>query len=176
MQLNKKSFILYTDSLNVLDDLSDEDAGKIFKAIHSYHSDGTYQLDGLLNAVFTPFKTIFEKNEEKYQSVVERNKENGKKGGHPPKKGKPRKTRSVFQKPRKTQKTQWVFLKPKQTQKTLIMILIMIMNMIMKMILLLLMILILTMTMTMTMTLSKTTTITITTIAVSDSKNLHQMR
>ena len=81
----KKSFLLYLDSLNVLDDLTDEEAGKIFKAIRSYESDGTYMLEGLLNAVFTPFKTMLDNNEEKYQAVLERNKQNGMKGGRPKK-------------------------------------------------------------------------------------------
>jgi len=33
----KKSFILHHDTLNVLDELTDEQAGKLFKAIFNYH-------------------------------------------------------------------------------------------------------------------------------------------
>ena len=37
MSKQRKSFIVHHDSLNVLDDLSNEQAGLLFKAIKSYH-------------------------------------------------------------------------------------------------------------------------------------------
>lgn len=79
----KKSFIIYNDNLNVLDDLTDEQAGKLFKAIKLYQTEGKIELDGLLKAIFTPFKTVFDMNDEKYKKVCERNRINGCKGGRP---------------------------------------------------------------------------------------------
>ena len=79
----KKSFLIYIDNLNVLDDLTDEEAGKLFKAIKLYQLEKKIELKGLLRAVFIPFKTIFDKNEEQYQNVCKRNRENGSKGGRP---------------------------------------------------------------------------------------------
>ena len=82
----KKSFSLYIDSLDVLDQLSDEDAGKLFKAIRAYEIDETEILDGLLKAVFVPFKNNIDRAKESYSRVVEANKANGLKGGRPKRK------------------------------------------------------------------------------------------
>lgn len=79
----RKSFILHSDSLNVLDELSDEQAGAIFKAISQYQKDGTCELNGLLKAIFVSFKNQFDRDDEKYNSICERNKNNGLKGGRP---------------------------------------------------------------------------------------------
>jgi hypothetical protein len=83
---NKNSFILYLDHLIVLDELSDEQAGKLFKVIRAYHSgdNETYKKlmnDTLIRIVFSLFKSQFIRDIEKYNKVVERNRENGKKGG-----------------------------------------------------------------------------------------------
>jgi len=79
----KKSFIIHVDSLNVLDDLSPGQISELFLAIRDYHIGNELQLTGLMKAVFTPFRNQFERDEEKYQSIIERNKNNGKKGGRP---------------------------------------------------------------------------------------------
>ena len=85
----KKSFILHNDSLDVLDSLTDDQAGQIFKAIKSHQRGEEVLLDGLLQAIFIPFKNQLDRDEEKYQKIVERNKANGKKGGRPSKPKKP---------------------------------------------------------------------------------------
>lgn len=82
---NKTSFYLHNDMLNVLDKLTDEQAGKLFKAIKNYQHGIEDELDLLLEITFMPFKNQFDRDMVKYQSVVERNKENGKKGGRPKK-------------------------------------------------------------------------------------------
>ena len=41
----RKSFILHNDSLNVLDILTDEQAGKLFKAIKNYQNGVKQELD-----------------------------------------------------------------------------------------------------------------------------------
>jgi hypothetical protein len=82
---NKTSFYLHNDMLNVLDKLTDEQAGKLFKAIKNYQHGIEDELDLLLEITFIPFKNQFDRDMVKYQSVVERNKENGKKGGRPKK-------------------------------------------------------------------------------------------
>lgn len=79
----KKSFILYLDSLDVLDDLTHEQIAELFIAIKNYHSGSEVKLTGLMKAVFTPFKNQFDRDNEKYQSICERNKTNGAKGGRP---------------------------------------------------------------------------------------------
>lgn len=89
----RKSFVIYTDLLGSLDQLSDAQAGKLFKAIKAYHlsvfensQDGKAEFDSLMSdfvtrLAFHPFKASFERDAEKYQSIVARNRENGKKGG-----------------------------------------------------------------------------------------------
>jgi len=89
----KRSFILYKDSLNVLDELTDEQAGKLFKLIKDYQAEKTHWVKnnpteptGLIKIVFAPFKAQFDRDDAKYAQIVERNKNNGKLGGRPKKK------------------------------------------------------------------------------------------
>ena len=95
---NKKSFLLHIDSLCVLDELNDAQAGKLFKAIKAYHlrdaerceQDGDTGFDSLMDdflmrVLFAPFKAQFDRDEQKYVGTVERNKANGLKGGRPKK-------------------------------------------------------------------------------------------
>ena len=80
---NKKSFVLYKDSLQVLNDLSDEQAGKLFKAIKATQLGEDFELDALTKVALSPFKAQFSRDNEKYEMIVERNKNNGLKGGRP---------------------------------------------------------------------------------------------
>ena len=48
----KKSFKLFIDSLDVLDELSDEEAGKLFKAIREYELNEKEVLTGLMKLMF----------------------------------------------------------------------------------------------------------------------------
>ena len=100
----KKGFILHLDSLSVLDILTDEQAGKLFKAIRNYNLGDEPDLDLSLSIAFLPFKNQFQRDSEKYERTCERNTENGKKGGRP-------------RKPKETEKTQSVISKPKKYQK-----------------------------------------------------------
>jgi hypothetical protein len=77
----KKSFLLHIDSLDILQKLTDEQAGKLFKAIASHHNGSDYELDDLLDLVFTPFKNQFIRDLEKYKKVSEKRALAGKKGG-----------------------------------------------------------------------------------------------
>ena len=52
----KKSFILYHDQKEVIDELDDEQAGKLFKAIYEYNVNKKNTLKGVLKLVFIPFK------------------------------------------------------------------------------------------------------------------------
>lgn len=81
----RKSFILYSDSLDVLDHLTDEQAGVLFKAIKSYNNSDEITLDSLLNIAFIPIRNHLDRDNEKYENICERNRANGLKGGRPPK-------------------------------------------------------------------------------------------
>jgi hypothetical protein len=82
-QTNKrKSFIIHKDSIEILDKLSDEQAGKLFKAIQFYQITGkSPSLDFTLDLVFTPFLNQFIRDDEDYKKTCEARKEAGSKGG-----------------------------------------------------------------------------------------------
>ena len=80
-----KSFIIHKDSLLILEELTDEQAGKLFKAISNYQNGIETDLDFGLRMAFAPFKNQFIRDLEKYNEKCERNKSNGNKGGRPKK-------------------------------------------------------------------------------------------
>lgn len=78
----KDSFVLYTDQKAVMDKLSDEQAGKLIKAIYEYVESGEMpELDNVLDLVITPFKTVLDKDKAKYEEVSKVRAEAGSKGG-----------------------------------------------------------------------------------------------
>ena len=70
----RKSFILHHDSLNVLDDLTDDQAGLLFKAIKAYHLGDELQLDVLTNIAMSPFRNQFDRDALKYEKLCEKNR------------------------------------------------------------------------------------------------------
>lgn len=70
----RKSFILHHDSLNVLDDLTDDQAGLLFKAIKAYHLGGDLTLDVLTNIAMSPFRNQFDRDALKYENLCEKNR------------------------------------------------------------------------------------------------------
>ena len=91
--MQKKSFILHLDSLDVFDDLNNQEAGELIKTIIKYqrlkHDGMSFDLseidNTLIRVAFKPFKAQFDRDYEKYLSIVERNKLNGQNGGRPQK-------------------------------------------------------------------------------------------
>lgn len=81
MSNRKKSFLLHIDSLEILTDLSDEQAGKLFKAIYSHQIDEEPKLDQMTKMVFLPFRNQFDRDNEKYAKTCERRAIAGSKGG-----------------------------------------------------------------------------------------------
>lgn len=68
---------LFKDTLEVIETLSDEQSGLIFKAIIDYSNDKDVKLDGLLSAVFFQFMQQIDRAKTDYTAVCERNKANG---------------------------------------------------------------------------------------------------
>ena len=84
--MKRKSFILHIDSLGILNELTDEQAGQLFKLIYEYHNPNKpkqTQITQLVNLAFYPFKSQFERDNQTYNNVCERNKNNGLLGGRP---------------------------------------------------------------------------------------------
>lgn len=81
---SRKSFILYLDNSIILDQLTDEESGKLIKAIFKYQSSGAtpdFSKNPALAMGFSVFKMSLDRDSEKYQERCERNRANGKKGG-----------------------------------------------------------------------------------------------
>lgn len=81
----KKAFLIYKDTLDVLDLLTDEQAGKLFKAIRDFNNGKQPELELALQVAFLPFKNQFDRDSNKYERITERNRINGAKGGRPKK-------------------------------------------------------------------------------------------
>lgn len=77
----KDSFILYTEQKEIIDKLTDEQAGKLIKAIYQYVKDGIIpELDMLLEIAFIPIKQNLERNSEKWENIKQKRSEAGKIG------------------------------------------------------------------------------------------------
>jgi hypothetical protein len=79
--MTRRSFLLHIDSLDVLDELNNEQAGMLLKAMRDYHNDEEMQLDALTKIVFSPFKNQFNRDTLKYQTTCERRANAGSMGG-----------------------------------------------------------------------------------------------
>ena len=79
--MKKKSFLIYTESLSVLDELNKEQIADLFLAIKDYQNGVEPKLNGLMKAVFLPFKNYFDENAEKYEKVCEKRRNAGSLGG-----------------------------------------------------------------------------------------------
>ena len=84
MAQGKKSFIIYTDSRGMVNKLSNERAGILFKTLFSYCDDENPICDDeVIDMAFEHFKNILKRDLKKYENIVERNRNNGKNGGRP---------------------------------------------------------------------------------------------
>ena len=83
----RPSFLIYKKFYKPIKYLSDEDKGKLFKAIFEYQTqdfDGPEQvIEPQIHMAFEFFKNQFELDNKKWEKRVEANRANGKKGGRP---------------------------------------------------------------------------------------------
>lgn len=81
----KKSFILYLDTIKQWDMLSDEQAGKLIKALLRYceNGDKLETDDGMLSMAFGFIIAQIDRDSEKWNTIREKRSEAGKKGGAP---------------------------------------------------------------------------------------------
>lgn len=85
-QAEKNSFVLYVDTAPQFEMLSDEQAGRVIKAVFAYAGSGEVKdLDGVEQFMFAGLKAQLDRDYKKWLKVCERNRENGAKGGRPPK-------------------------------------------------------------------------------------------
>jgi hypothetical protein len=78
----RKSFIIHNDSLTILDDMTNEQAGILIKSIKFYQKNGVLpELDFGLKMAITPFINQFIRDEEIYQKTCEARRLAGAEGG-----------------------------------------------------------------------------------------------
>ena len=80
MAKEQKGFVVYGDSSEIVNKLSDEDAGKLFKSMFDYFLTGNEpEFDGKLDMAFVMMRQIMDHNTDKYKKRCEKNRENVKK-------------------------------------------------------------------------------------------------
>lgn len=75
-----KSFILYAEQREVVDSLTDEQAGQLFKGIFKYVNGEDVEFEGILKVAFIPIKQNLDRNIEKWNEVKEKRSKAGKIG------------------------------------------------------------------------------------------------
>lgn len=113
----RTSFILHLDSLVILEEMTNEQKGILFDAIYKFNLGQEVELDFAMKMAFTPFKNQFIRDGGKYDSFVEKQKENGKKGGRPKKVADNQSNTINPTQPTKTQETQAFLGEPKKAYK-----------------------------------------------------------
>ncbi|MGL6118931.1 MAG: DUF6291 domain-containing protein, partial [Fusobacteriaceae bacterium] len=106
----KNSFVIYNDFEEIIEELSDEQVGKLFKAIFKFEKENIEPIfEGELKIVFKVVKSFLVRNNEKYAKKCLKNKENGAKGGRPKIESerlndKPKKSERLNDKPKKSER------------------------------------------------------------------------
>ena len=78
----RDSFVLYTSQRDAVQALSDQDAGRLFKAIYSYQlGEGEPVLAPMPNLVFLMMRPIFDRDAAKWEETARKRAEAGAKGG-----------------------------------------------------------------------------------------------
>lgn len=89
-KIDKQGFMMYRTWSPVVKSISDEAAGKLLKGCMAYHDGEDVVIsDPVLNGVFQMMTRAFDIDAKKYAERCEKNAENGKKGGRPPKSKEP---------------------------------------------------------------------------------------
>lgn len=91
----KKSFILHIDSLAILEEMTFEQKGILFDAIYKHQLGEEVILDFSMKMAFAPFKNQFIRDNEKYSEFIDKQKDNGSKGGRPKKPTEPTETQKT---------------------------------------------------------------------------------
>lgn len=80
MATDKKSFLLYCDIIHTIDQLTDEQAGHLFKHILQYVNDKDPETDNVITKIaFEPIKQQLKRDLMKYEDIRKRNSDNARK-------------------------------------------------------------------------------------------------
>lgn len=82
----KKSFLMYLDWRQHLEMLTDDDRGRLLISLFDYAETGVLpELEGMPKMAFSFMRAQLDRDAEKYEEKCRVNRENGAKGGRPPK-------------------------------------------------------------------------------------------
>ena len=102
MAKDKKSFLLYCDIIHTVEKMPTEKAGELFKHILQYVNDQNPKTDDLIvQLVFEPIKQQLKRDLRKYEDFIEKQRDNGKRGGRPRKPNETQITQPFIEKPKK---------------------------------------------------------------------------
>jgi len=77
MGKEQKGFVVYGDVQAVVDELNDEQTGKLFRAMITYFATGKApKFDGILKYVWIPIRQQMDRDKEKYDAKCEKNRKN----------------------------------------------------------------------------------------------------
>jgi len=80
MAENKKSFVLYCDLIHTIEQLTNEQAGYLFKHILRYVNDQNPEAENVITKIaFEPIKQQLKRDLQKYEQIRERNSANARK-------------------------------------------------------------------------------------------------
>lgn len=109
MATGKHSFVLYADLIEVIEELSDVDAGQFMKHILRYVNDLNPETENpSVKLAFIPVKQQLKRDLKKWENYIEKQSENGKKGGRPKKPKKAKKPNAFSENPTKPKKADTV--------------------------------------------------------------------
>ena len=108
---------LFGDNSATIDLLSDAEAGRLLKALLHYNQGKETQLVGQEKLVFAMLKAQIDRDAASYQSFIDKQRENGKKGGRPKNPENPTLTQTNPKNPSLFEKTQKSQEKEKEEEK-----------------------------------------------------------
>ena len=86
---DKKTLLLYQEYEEHFKLLTDEQKGQLIMALFAYNRGEKVELDGILQMAFSFMKADIDRNNAKYNEIVEARREAGRKGGRPRKRRMP---------------------------------------------------------------------------------------
>ena len=109
----RPSFLIYKSFYGSIKHLTDENLGKLFRAMFEYHNDRVLKLEPEIQMALNFIKNQFELDQRKWEKKVAAQMANGKKGGRPKCSGaidsveeKPNQTHGYFKNPTKPKKAE----------------------------------------------------------------------
>lgn len=102
MAKDKRSFIMYCDWKDTFNELTDDEAGILIKHIFSYVNDENPETDNrMVKIAFANIRNRLKDDLKKYEAYIEKQRENGKRGGRPKNPKDNQKTQPLKNKPKK---------------------------------------------------------------------------